>query len=67
MPQLTLKAVRVNAGYNQSQFAKLLGVSVGTIKNWENGRSEPTANQLRSISHETGIDMDFIFIPQKTK
>ena len=33
---------RTRVGLNQSEFAKLLGVSVRTLQDWEQGRREPT-------------------------
>jgi putative transcriptional regulator len=34
---------REKSGLSQSQFAALLGVSVRTIQDWEQGRREPSA------------------------
>ena len=33
---------RTRVGLSQSEFAKLLGVSVRTLQDWEQGRREPT-------------------------
>jgi putative transcriptional regulator len=33
---------RARVGLTQSEFAKLLGVSVRTLQDWEQGRREPT-------------------------
>lgn len=35
-------AARENAGLSQAGFAQLLGVSVRTLQQWEQGRREPT-------------------------
>jgi putative transcriptional regulator len=35
-------AARQNSGLSQSDFARLLGVSVRTLQGWEQGRREPT-------------------------
>lgn len=33
---------RIDAGFSQNAFAKLLGVSVHTLQEWEQGRRAPT-------------------------
>ena len=37
------KAARIAASLSQPAAARLLGVSVATVRNWEHGRSEPPA------------------------
>lgn len=37
-----LVAVRMQSGLSQSLFAKLLGVSVRTLQEWEQGRRKPS-------------------------
>ena len=64
MPRITLEAVRVNAGMKQKEWAEILGVSVGTVINWEKGSTEPTLSQLRKMSELSQIPMDFIFVPE---
>ncbi len=36
-----IKAIRGTMGMTQTQFAALLGISVNTLRNWEQGRREP--------------------------
>ncbi|MBQ3643916.1 MAG: helix-turn-helix domain-containing protein [Candidatus Riflebacteria bacterium] len=36
-----VKALRESLNKSQSEFAKLLGVSVSTLRNWEQGRRKP--------------------------
>jgi len=65
MPKISLEAARVNAKLTQKELAEKLGVSNGTIVNWEKGETEPSLSQLRMISELSGIPMDFLFVPDK--
>lgn len=46
------KIVRESCNATQTAFAKFMGVSVGTLRNWEQGRRHPTgaARVLLSIA-----------------
>ena len=37
-----VKEIRAMTGLSQPKFAQLLDVDVGTLRNWEQGRREPT-------------------------
>ena len=37
-----VKEVRENLGFSQAEFARVLRVSIGTIRNWEQNRRQPT-------------------------
>ncbi|MBQ7067012.1 MAG: helix-turn-helix transcriptional regulator [Lachnospiraceae bacterium] len=65
-PKISLAAARTNAQLKQKEMADLLGVDVSTIINWEKGKSEPSASQLRKISEISGIPMDFIFVQEQS-
>lgn len=49
MPQITLKAARVNVGLTQKKAAKLLNVSNKTLCNWEKGISMPRVDKIDAI------------------
>ena len=36
-----VKSIRVKLGKSQSEFALMIGVSLGTLQNWEQGRRMP--------------------------
>ena len=37
-----VKSIREKTNLTQSKFAKLIDVNIGTLRNWEQGRREPT-------------------------
>ena len=39
---VSIKQIRAKVGLSQPKFAALLHVDVGTLRNWEQGRREPT-------------------------
>ena len=41
-----VKTIRVSLGASQSEFALMIGVSVGTLQNWEQGRRTPDGPAL---------------------
>lgn len=49
----SIAAIREGMGLSQSRFAELLGVSVRTLQEWEQGRRAPTgaARTLLMIAH----------------
>lgn len=46
MPQISLKAARVNANLTQAEVAKRLHKNKQTITNWENGKTKVSAADL---------------------
>lgn len=43
------RQVRARMGLSQGDFAYLLGISVRTLQNWEQGRREPTGPAMRLL------------------
>ena len=39
--QLNIQSIRKKYGLSQEKFAALLGISVSTLRNWEQGRRRP--------------------------
>ncbi len=52
--EIDVKAVRRQLGLSQREFAVLLGVSIDTVQNWEQGRRRPrgAARMLLYIAQE---------------
>ena len=40
-PETEVHALREQFGLSQKKFASLVGISVGTLRNWEQGRRKP--------------------------
>ena len=54
----TIKEIRRRNFLNQTQFAQRIGVTQGTVSQWENGLTRPNSEQLRSISETFNISVD---------
>lgn len=67
MPQITLKAARVNIGLSQKEAAKRLKVSNKTLCNWEKGVTMPRPDKIDAICELYGVSYDnLIFLPTKS-
>ena len=42
VPEPDVKSIREAAKVSQSDFARLIGINLRTLQNWEQGRSRPT-------------------------
>jgi len=61
---LTLKEIRERKGLKQAEAAKLIGVSVDTLGNYERGKSYPDIPVLRKIEDVYGVPYEgIIFLP----
>ena len=52
---LHIKEIRKKTGLTQTNFCHLIDVNLGTLRNWEQGRREPTGPAkalLRAISND---------------
>lgn len=54
----TLRQLREAVRLTQLQLANELGVTPSTIYNWERGRGEPRARQLRQLARIFAITVD---------
>ena len=63
--KMTLKALRINAGMNQAQAADKIGIYIGTLRNYENGRTMPDQPIIERICSVYDVDYDNInFLPK---
>jgi transcriptional regulator with XRE-family HTH domain len=56
----TIRALREEAGQTQFQVAVAVGVTPSAVYNWERGRTEPKAAQLRALAKHFNVSMDDI-------
>ncbi len=62
MYTISLEAARVNAKLSQKEAAKRLGINVGTLSNWENGKTFPDVDKFRELCDVYGCPIDLIFL-----
>lgn len=58
MSKYTLKTARELNGLKQKDAAKLLGISIDTLRNYERGKSYPDIPILRKIESVYGVPYD---------
>ena len=55
-----IEAERARAGITKETLASKLGVSTGTIKNWQNGKSEIPASKLVTLAETFKVTTDYL-------
>ena len=63
----TIKEIRKRNFLNQTAFANRIGVTQGTVSQWENGLTRPNSDQLRSISKTFNISIDDLLSGEKVQ
>ncbi|BFH17244.1 helix-turn-helix domain-containing protein [Paenibacillus melissococcoides] len=61
--QLSLEALRINAGMTQQDVADKLGVSRQTVMKWEGGHAEPKELVIYALAKLYDVDLDVIRVP----
>jgi transcriptional regulator with XRE-family HTH domain len=56
----TIRQLREARGWTQLDLAYRVGVTPATVYNWERGRYEPKASQLRALARVFEVSMDDI-------
>lgn len=62
--QISMKAARVTANYTQVQMAQMMGVTVGTVSNWEKDKCDISARQFARFCEIVGVSRDDILLPK---
>ena len=55
-----IEAERARNGMTKEKFASLLGISVSTVKNWQNGRTEIPASKIIKIAILFNVSTDYL-------
>lgn len=61
IPQISMKAARVNADLSQDEAAKKIGISRATLQNYEAGTTIPDILTARKIGEVYRFPVDYIF------
>ena len=62
---ITLKSARVNKELTQVEAAKMIGITVDTLSNYERGKSYPDVPIIKRIEEVYGVSYsDLIFLPK---
>ena len=56
-----LKRIRWDKQLSQKQVAEMLGIPVSTYANWEQGRTQPSVEDIRNIISLFDIDANELF------
>jgi transcriptional regulator with XRE-family HTH domain len=55
-----LRSLREALGLSQSQLAARCGLSVDSLQNWEQGRTEPRLSALIQMAKGLGVSLDLL-------
>lgn len=62
--KFSLKSIREIRGFSQSEAAKMIGISVETLSNYERGKTYPDIPTLRKIEEVYNVNYNqIIFLP----
>jgi transcriptional regulator with XRE-family HTH domain len=61
----TIRQLRREAGWSQSELAERIGVSKMSVSHWETGRNEPSARQLRALATAFNVPMESILFERE--
>ena len=58
----TIKQIRRKHYMNQSEFAKMIGVTQSAVSQWENDMTRPNSYQLEAIAKAFNISIDELLV-----
>lgn len=62
-----LTATRLALGYtNASAFARLVGISVQALGNYERGERRPSVDQAILVVRATGVTLDWLYLGDRS-
>ena len=62
----TIKEIRRKHYLNQSQFAKMIGVTQSAVSQWENDMTRPNSYQLEAIAKAFNVSIDELLVDKIT-
>jgi transcriptional regulator with XRE-family HTH domain len=60
----TLAGLREKAGLTQDQLSKKAGVSIDTLRRWEQGRNLPRADDALRLAKGLGVSLDELVLSE---
>lgn len=64
-PKITLEAARVNAGLQQKDAARRMGITPATLRSWENGATMPDVDKAQALSKLYNYPISYIFFGKR--
>lgn len=55
-----LREIRKQKGFTQESISQLLGIGQSSYAKWENGKTEPTLENIGKLSKILGVSIDFL-------
>lgn len=56
-----IKRLRKNKGLKQQELAEILGISQKSYSHWENGKTEPSFENLVKLADLLEVSLDWLF------
>ena len=56
-----LKELRLKKGLKQQELAEILGIKRNTYSDWENGKTEPSFENLVKLADLFKVSLDWLF------